>query len=487
MIRLLLILIILLYVLISMVLCLPDDINDEWSIEMPRKSYFQGFDPPSNVEKWLRSISYARDGSQILLSKSLDIIKSPSDIVDGDKHFRWLHRMADILVDKEHGFDQLNEYKGYRTPFVMVGHKVFHFKSFDGEVIGAKTFGIDEMISRIKRKKITFPKKFIAIGNMDENWGWASSAFLNRTASWGFSFDPSLGPLQSKHTEELLPFLENPNLVMLIINQHHNISHPKVLTVPRGVFPLNTKYIWDTSLKVQRTNIRKQRLVTSGGSEWGPRPDILKCAKNRLGNELFISTARLSKHKFMEMVASSYAILALPGLGYDTFRLWEALVLGTMPILEKGVGFDRLLHKLPALLVEDFADLTPKMIRQAYIESIYRADEWEYKRLTQRFWVRLLYKVSETGDLSIMTRLFPMTAEDNSFTRPMIPFDCSKGCGKGTKRTPKVTLLTLILLLIIIIKLSLKISCAVNPSLNWTEVYFKTNHLHISSYCLITN
>ena len=95
-------------------------------------------------------------------------------------------------------------------------------------------------------------------------------------------------------------------------------------------------------------------------------------------------------------VASSYATLALPGLGYDTFRLWESIALGTMPIIEKGVGFDRLLYKLPVLLVEDFADVTPKMVRQAYVECLYRAEEWEYRRISQKFWVRLLYQKLET-------------------------------------------------------------------------------------------
>ena len=69
------------------------------------------------------------------------------------------------------------------------------------------------------------------------------------------------------------------------------------------------------------------------------------------------------------------AVLAMPGLGYDTYRLWEVLSLGAMPILEKGIGLDRTLYKLPALLVEDFADLTPMLVRQAYVEALYRADE----------------------------------------------------------------------------------------------------------------
>lgn len=83
----------------------------------------------------------------------------------------------------------------------------------------------------------------------------------------------------------------------------------------------------------------------------------------------------MNQRAFYTSMATSMAVLALPGLGYDTYRLWEVLALGSMPVLERGVGLDRTLYRLPVLLVDDFADLTPDLLRQAYVEAIYRADE----------------------------------------------------------------------------------------------------------------
>ena len=45
------------------------------------------------------------------------------------------------------------------------------------------------------------------------------------------------------------------------------------------------------------------------------------------------------------------AVLSLPGLGYDCFRIWESLLAGAMPVLERGTGLDRTLYRLPALQV----------------------------------------------------------------------------------------------------------------------------------------
>ena len=110
-----------------------------------------------------------------------------------------------------------------------------------------------------------------------------------------------------------------------------------------------------------------------------------------------------------------------------------------MPVVERGFGMDRTLYKLPVLILDDYSDLTPEILRQAYVEALYRADDWEYERMTHQYWEHLLFSVSQTLDVNIMLDKHPMTAEDANFTRPLIPFDCAAmgGCGAGTKRTPK--------------------------------------------------
>ena len=47
-------------------------------------------------------------------------------------------------------------------------------------------------------------------------------------------------------------------------------------------------------------------------------------------------------------------------------------------------------------------------------------------------------QTSRTGTIDHMLRLHPMSAEDPSFTRPLVPFDCGAmgGCGPGIKRVP---------------------------------------------------
>lgn len=121
---------------------------------------------------------------------------------------------------------------------------------------------------------------------------------------------------------------------------------------------------------------------------------------------------------------------------------WESLVLGVIPIVEKNVGLDRTLHKLPALLVEDFAVVTPTLLRTAYLEAIYHATDFEFDRLTQQFWHNLIFNVSTAKSSQPLLELFPYSAIDLNFTRPLVPFECGgqqELCGPGTIRTPKLS------------------------------------------------
>ena len=46
--------------------------------------------------------------------------------------------------------------------------------------------------------------------------------------------------------------------------------------------------------------------------------------------------------------------------------------MGGVLVLERGIGLDRTFWRLPVLLLKDFSVLNPQMLKQAYIEAMYR-------------------------------------------------------------------------------------------------------------------
>lgn len=96
--------------------------------------------------------------------------------------------------------------------------------------------------------------------------------------------------------------------------------------------------------------------------------------------------------------------------------------------------------RLPVLLVDDFAMVTPALLRQAYVEALYRAEEFEFERLKQSFWLTFLMNVSHSKSTEAVWAKFPPEAEDSGFVRPFEPFSChaTNSCGPGTKQIPAV-------------------------------------------------
>jgi hypothetical protein len=47
------------------------------------------------------------------------------------------------------------------------------------------------------------------------------------------------------------------------------------------------------------------------------------------------------RERYYHKLNAAYFVLALPGLGYDCYRNWETITMGSMLVAERGVGLDR--------------------------------------------------------------------------------------------------------------------------------------------------
>ena len=337
-----------------------------------------------------------------------------------------------------------------KAPIIHFGYNVFNFRNFEGNYNHTHSLGPTYVMTQNHGKPIDIPRPIVGIGAMDMNWGWMSTNFLNRTINWGATLNhhKARNPYKKDFTypqEQLQIFLDNPNLIMFITNQHHNMTHPKVLSMPLGIN--NKKNTWLMLKRVEMRSIRKTQIMFSAFSNYGSRPATLQCVQEKMEpSSIHVNPFTADKvhgdidlaqlHYLLQM-AHCRAVLCLAGMGSDTFRIWESLIMGSMPVVERGMGLDRTFYKLPVLILDDFYDISTFIVKQAYVEALYRVDEWEYERLTDRYWQKLISEVSFSGKIDYMLERHPMEAMDEGFTRPLVPFSCERGCGPNTKRTPR--------------------------------------------------
>lgn len=83
------------------------------------------------------------------------------------------------------------------------------------------------------------------------------------------------------------------------------------------------------------------------------------------------------------------------GMGWDTYRAWESLMMGSIPILERYFrqdGFYKAFDDLPVLWVDHYDNVTPTLLECEYPWILAKAYEHNFEKLTNKWWVDLIQK-----------------------------------------------------------------------------------------------
>jgi len=136
---------------------------------------------------------------------------------------------------------------------------------------------------------------------------------------------------------------------------------------------------------------------------------VSRAFNNTVRNTYTNAKSKSSEDHVDHHVAAAQArvVLAPSGLGFDTYRLWETLLLGSIPVVESNAGFDRTYSNLPVLVVRNYSDLTPELLHRAYPCFVHNAHRYNYNHLTESYWLHLVDTAIETGSIEHVTREHP--------------------------------------------------------------------------------
>jgi hypothetical protein len=204
-------------------------------------------------------------------------------------------------------------------------------------------------------------------------------------------------------------FISNPFLLHWY-SQNMTIDHPKITPIPIGMdyHTMCTKVIWGpiTTPKNQEfllTSIRKipfhERLCKcyanfhfQMNTKYGQdRQD----AVDQISSELVYYEPKMVTRLKTWNTQKEYAFVISPhGGGYDCHRLWEALILGCIPIV-KTSPIDKLYEGLPVLIVKEWSDVTIDLLTKTILEYKEKEinKEFLYEKLSLQYWINK-FKVS---------------------------------------------------------------------------------------------
>jgi hypothetical protein len=93
---------------------------------------------------------------------------------------------------------------------------------------------------------------------------------------------------------------------------------------------------------------------------------------------------------------SNYAFVLSPcGNSLDCHRTWEALCLGSIPIIKLEGTFIKLFEDLPVLVVGKWTDITYDLLQETLNNFVSR--EFNMEKLKLSYWQELIYENSYTS------------------------------------------------------------------------------------------
>lgn len=275
----------------------------------------------------------------------------------------------------------------------------------------------------------SIPKQIVITNTMDENWGFLSTQIGTRTTKW-INMTNHLR-LHHSDYETFQHFIDSEKILLMVGNTHVDPMigfQQKFICVPLGI--RSRTRIWVQARTLLTLPVRKTRLLMINNSGWGDRKMI-----NEMVSKAFNNTVRNTykvhnkkrlrvaamngqdnnENKYHDLgitdhiweVATSKFVLCPSGLGMDTYRLWETLLLGSIPIVESNAGFDRTYSNLPVLVISHYSKLTPKLLHKAYDCFQRNLASYHYEYLRESYWLKMIRNVLDTGTRETLDRNHP--------------------------------------------------------------------------------
>lgn len=167
-----------------------------------------------------------------------------------------------------------------------------------------------------------------------------------------------------------------------------DMHHPKLHAFPLGIANRKWKHGDGAAiLRVRVENVRKTKLFDAS-YDISTYPSARDYCREQTGME---PEPRRDFESYLRGVASSCFCIAPRGNGIDTHRLWEALYLGTIPVVTRSVITEQ--HSdLPMIVLDDWAEFrTMSFSRELYTRTWGSWDprEIELDRYLERVSTRL--------------------------------------------------------------------------------------------------
>lgn len=182
------------------------------------------------------------------------------------------------------------------------------------------------------------------------------------------------------------PFLNDPKLIAWFAQNYDGTNHAKMHPIPIGIANFHWPHgNFQAIQRVAAKRLAKTHLAYMNIAIQTFHEERWRVFKHFATEAYCYRTPKKEYERFLYDVASSKFTIAPRGNGLDTHRLWEALYLGSIPIVQTS-SLDSLYRELPVLIVPNWDDVTEEMLEMCYASIAYAVESIE--KLTMDYWAR---------------------------------------------------------------------------------------------------
>lgn len=188
-------------------------------------------------------------------------------------------------------------------------------------------------------------------------------------------------------------------------------GHPKFFPIPLGIYQKRSNYekrkARNILLKQLRENTQKTALVylNFDPTMHNDREKVIELFADK--PYCLKPDDELPFKEYLAEMAHCKFAFSPRGTGPDSYRTWEALLVGTIPIVRKGEyeqyefgphcshsELDTLYEGLPVLVVNDWPEITEEFLHKKYEEIM--AKQYDIRPLYLEYWYKKITNVRDT-------------------------------------------------------------------------------------------
>ena len=261
------------------------------------------------------------------------------------------------------------------------------FRAYADFVIDFKKYGDGCPLEEIDKHGNPFDPQQVQAGNVifvnNEHLGYFFSTYHNQISQ------PYI--LLTHNGDYDIPgnyaqYLDDPKLIAWfgdMVIQTHPKLHPIPVGIANNYWPHGNPAIANHVQSALSKITKNKLLYLNIGVHTNPK--VRTAVVNFFAHKKFCSS---SAHKnwehYLYDLASSKFVLSPRGNGIDCHRTWEALLMGSFPIVQRS-ALDSMFENLPVLIIDEWQQITEDFLENKYKEM--SSKQYDYQKLFLNYWL----------------------------------------------------------------------------------------------------